>query len=392
MSTHQIRKHNPIGLALTLLCLLGAASVSGGVLPSDFGRSEYAPFAQRRAEPGDGPLATIVNIDTSESFSSIQAAIDDTDTDDGHTLEVQGLDHVEGQIAVTKSITLRGATGNETIRMGVDTGSAGDDRAWFLVDTGVELHVLDLGFDGDGHQVFQAFRHKGNGTFTGCQFTDINYNSSGPDFAGYAIAVGGGDVNVTGCEFSNIGRVGVLMVQDSTGTVEGCTYLGKGPGTFLDYAYEAGGGAVVTFANNYAAMCNGLLPDPRASRTLFATKGNGLLVDFHASGILVSTFNGPGTTATLIGNTLIDNSSGISVGLAGDTSDVTASHNRIIDNVVGAISRSTTVNAENNWWGCNDGPGATSARLMAARSTSTRGWCWGSPLIQTRFLSAARPT
>ena len=54
-------------------------------------------------------------------------AIDDVDTDDGHTLEVQGLDHVEGQVAVTKSITLRGFSGDETIRMGVDTGNIGDD-------------------------------------------------------------------------------------------------------------------------------------------------------------------------------------------------------------------------------------------------------------------------
>jgi len=340
MSAHQVKKLTTTGLALTLLCLLGAVSVSGGVLPSDFGRSEYAPFAHRRAGEAVGPRATIVNLDTSESFTTIQDAIDDPDTLNGHPLEVQGADHLEGQILINKSITLRGATGTETIRMAVDTGNVGDDRGWFLVLTGIDLQVRDLGFDGNGHLVFQAFRHMGNGSFTNCRFTDINYNRAGPDFAGYGIATGGGNVTVTDSEFSDIGRVGVLMVQGSTGTVEGCSYTGKGGGTFLDYGFEAGGGAVVTFAYNYATECDGLIPD------------------YHASGILVSTFFGAGTTATLTGNTLMDNSHGISVGQPGDTSDVAASHNRLYTNEFGIESRSPTVNAENNWWGCNDGPGS----------------------------------
>jgi len=340
MSAHKVKKLTTTGLALTLLCLLGATSVSGGVLPSDFGRSEYAPFAHRRAGELTGPRATIVNIDTSESFTTIQAAIDDPDTLNGHTLEVQGADHLEGQILVNKSLTLRGATGTETIRMAVDTGNVGDDRGWFLVLGGVDLHVRDLGFDGNGHLVYQAFRHMGNGSFTNCRFTDINYNRMGPDFAGYAIATAGGNVTVTDSVFSDIGRVGVLMVQGSTGTVEGCSYTGKGAGINLDYGFEAGGGAVVTFAYNYATQCYGLLPD------------------YHASGILVSTFFGAGTTATLIGNNLMDNSHGISVGQPGDTSDVTATHNRFYTNEFGIESRSPTVNAVNNWWGCNDGPGS----------------------------------
>ncbi|RZN30522.1 MAG: hypothetical protein EF813_12790, partial [Methanosarcinales archaeon] len=60
------------------------------------------------------PVQTSVhNIDTGENFSSIQAAIDDLDTLDGHTIEVEDGVHHEN-VDVTKSLTIRSENGSSS--------------------------------------------------------------------------------------------------------------------------------------------------------------------------------------------------------------------------------------------------------------------------------------
>jgi hypothetical protein len=80
-----------------------------------------------------------------------------------------------------------------------------------------------------------------------------------------------------------------------------------------------------------------------------------------SAGFLVTTYFGPGTDATLEANTLTASTAGIDVGFdSSDTSTVGAAFNRIVGNSDGAVATSAavTTTAENNWWGCNGGPGA----------------------------------
>lgn len=340
-------------LEALVLALAAASPLLAASAPSAPGNSQDGAFEGRRVEGRIG--SAILNVDTGETFPSIQDAVNDADTLNGHTLRVQVANHVEGQILIDKSLTLEGASGNEIVAMAVDTGNSGDNRAWLLVDTGIDLRVRDLIFDGNGNLVFQAFRHKGTGNFDRCTFRDINYNRSGPDYAGFAIVAFGGNVNIRDCVFENIGRVGVLAFGAGlTGSVlEGNRYTGKGVGDFLDYAYEASGGAVVILRDNQASGCRGIA----------SVDGS------VSSGMLASTLFGAGTDATIEENTLFDNSNGVFIGNDGDGSSAALRFNRIVGNDRGFITNSPNTIAENNWWGCNAGPNAAGCDAVSPNQT-----------------------
>lgn len=342
-------------LAVAAVCLCASAGFATG-LPSEPGDSAAAPFGGRRG-PVD-PLGTaILNVDSGMTFGDLQSAIDAATA--GDTLQVQVAEHFEGQVQIDKDLTLEGQSGTEVVKMAVDTGSSGDDRAWFLVDAGVNLVVRQLTFDGDGRLIWQAFRHRGGGRFEDCVFQDIQFNSDGPDFAGTAIVAFGSDVEIVGCRFSAIGRVGVLAfgtgIAGSTFTAN--TYTGKGDGPHLDYGLELGAGAVVTGRQNQIHGNTGEAPDGSTS-----------------AGVLATTFFGPGTTLDLQQNDLGDNTIGLSVGFDGtDTSTVIAAFNRLAGNTTAGVNHLSTepMSGEFNWWGCNGGPGAAGCDPVTGSGTVT---------------------
>lgn len=320
-----------------------ASAAGADVAPSHPGDSTGDSFRPRRHETtsfGNG----VLNLATRESFVSLQDAIDDPDTADGNTLEVVAPVLPEGQVVISKSLTLQGATGTEVIQMTVDTGSAGDDRGWFVVQPGVDLQVRDLTFDGNGFQVFQAFRHQGTGSFEDCHFRDIQFNAAGPDYQGTAIVAFGGNVDIRRSLFEQIGRVGVFLFGNGVfgASIEDNLYLGKGDGDFLDYGFEVGGGAVADFRGNHVTNCRGIASADGST----------------SAGFLASTLFGAGTAMTVRGNIAVDNHSALVVGTPGDTSVVQAELNQFAGNIRGLRSDSPSTLAENNWWGCNAGPNA----------------------------------
>lgn len=269
--------------------------------------------------------------------------------DSGDTLLVGSGTYLEaGQIVIDKNLTIIGDGANRPIvNTDIDTGSSGDTRGWFLVNDGITLNVSNLVFDGSGRLVYQGFRHKGNGSFTNCDFKNIKFNESGPTYGGVAIAVFGAPnnpINITGCVFEEIGRVGVLYY--GTGCIGSVfsdnTYTGKGDGDWLDYALDISAGASITVQNNTISNCRGVASSDGST----------------SAAIMVTDLYGGGTHADITGNTLSGSTCGIMVGYnETDASTATAHCNSIAGNDSGIDNVGVSiVDAENNWWGDVTGP------------------------------------
>ncbi len=335
-------------LALLTVVFLAVAPAAFAVGPAtDFGASGEAPFVPVRAQAPQGPT-DILNVDTALSYATIQDAIDAAATSSGDTLEVTVANHVEGQVSITKSITLRGQVGTEMVTAGADTGTSGDARGWFVVMSGVTVNVHDLGFDGTGHLIFQGWRINSGAaaTFDTCAFKNMQYHPTGPEYAGTEIATVV-DITINNCSFSGFGRVGILFYGAGVtdGIAGNSTFTGKGAGPHFDYGVEIGAGATATVRTS-----------------VFTNHGGVVDPNDEAVGVNINTVYGPGTTATVRSNYFTNNHGAITVGFdTDDTSVATLEYNRIVGNAEGVDDRSQpgAVNSENNWWGCNAGPNQT---------------------------------
>jgi len=278
---------------------------------------------------------------------NIQGAIEEAPAD-SEVLVLPDEVTLEGQIVIDENRSIRGLGADKSelvFKPNQNTGSSGDARGWFLVNSGIEFNVSNLTLDGSGYLIYQAIRHLGSGTFDNIRFTAIKYNESGPDYQGVAIAASGtGNVDVRNSMFDNIGRAGVLYFGAGiTGsTFSNNTYVGKGTGNFLDYALDISAGANVTATGN----------------TISGNKGSASSDGSKSAGILVSTFFAPGTEATILNNTITDNTCGVTVGFnSSDASTVTITDNDIFDNtLLGVNSTNAQIDATNNWWGDASGP------------------------------------
>ena len=251
-----------------------------------------------------------------------------------------------GQIVINKDLTIVGTDKPTTIiKPNQDTGSSGDPRGWILVNPGIELNLQHVTLDGSGFKIWQGVRYQGHGSISDCIIKNIKYEESGPSYAGTGVvAFGDGDVDIKDCEFSQIGRVGVLYYGAGITNSEfsGNTYTGKGAGDWLDYGVEVGAGAKAKIENNIISDCIGIAS-----------------VDSSTSaGILVSTYFGSGTQADITSNEISDSDTGIAVGYdSSDTSIVIAHLNNFLGNNYGVASTNPSVDATQNWWGDSSGPG-----------------------------------
>lgn len=272
-------------------------------------------------------------------FLTIQKAVGSASS--GGTVHVAAGTYVEtGQIVIEKNLSIVGADKTTTIiKPAQDTGSSGDARAWWLVKPGFTFNLSKTTLDGQGKNIYQAIRSWGNGTIDDNDIQNIRYSK----YLGMGVVVYG-NMTVSNNTFTNIERLGVIAYgADCTHSViSGNTYTGKGAGDWLDYGIELGGGAQATIANN--TITNNL--------GVAASDGS------TSAGLLVTTYYGSGTTATITGNQITANTSGIAVGYDGsDTSTVVAHDNCISGNTAeGIFSTGPWVDAAGNWWGDATGP------------------------------------
>ena len=269
--------------------------------------------------------------------SAVNAAVDND------AVHVMAGTYIEGpQIVINKNLTIIGQDKATTIiKPSADTGSSGDARGWFLVDSGSTLNMANFTLDGAGKQIYQAMRVKGTAVIDNVNFDNIKYST----YLGLGVVLFGGTPGneVGNCKFTNIGRVGILVFgTGTTALVSNNTYIGKGDGDWLDYGVEVGGGGTVTIDSNIISNCTGVATsDGSTSAALYA-----------------ETYFGSGTHATIINNTLSNSYAGIGVGYDdNDTSTVVAHYNNILNDTYGVISTAPLVDATYNWWGENDKSG-----------------------------------
>lgn len=267
-----------------------------------------------------------------------------------------------GQIVIDKDLWISGGngpTGVTIIKKAEDTGdpSSGNARAWFLVTSAVtaEFELGYLTLDGTGRNIsIGVLSYAAKIWVHNCDIKNIGWYGGGPpDYYGRGIAVYGGvspDANQVGaCSFENIGRIGVFSFYSTVLTnITECTYTGKGPGDWLDYAFEAGGGAEIDVYWSSISACRGVAS-----------------VDGSTSaGILGTTYFGGGTAASAEWNFITDCTVGAAIGYdASDATFAVVRNNNLVGNT-NAVSNSAPaniVNAPLNWYGSN------SATVVAAQ-------------------------
>jgi len=152
----------------------------------------------------------------------------------------------------------------------------------------------------------------------------MGYNPS-TDYAGRGIATYDANMVIDGVTLSNIGRIGIYVGSGVTNAViSNNMYTGKGVGNWLDYGIEVERGGIATITGNNVSNNKGVANDGSTS-----------------AGILATTYFNPGTTATIIGNDIKDNTVGIAVGYdAADTTTVIAHYNNFTGNGITASTGS----------------------------------------------------
>ena len=112
-------------------------------------------------------LLPVHNIDTGENFSSIQAAIDDAGTEDGHTITVDAGTYYEN-VVVNKSVSLIGADRNTTI---IDGG--GDGYVCNVEVTVDNCEISGFTVRNGGYGI--SLWYSSNNTISNCNIISNNY-------------------------------------------------------------------------------------------------------------------------------------------------------------------------------------------------------------------------
>jgi hypothetical protein len=254
-----------------------------------------------------------------DAFNNIQSAL--AAVANGGVINIANGTYIEnGQIVVNKNVSIIGESRDSVvIKPNANTGNSGDSRGWVLVNAGKEFNLKNVTLDGAGKLISIGILSHGTGVIENNLIQNMEYNASGPDYAGRAIALYDTTGTVINNVVKNYGRIGIYTYGSTTNViVNGNTIVGKGVGEHLDYGIEVEGGAFVTANNNVISNNSG---------TAYGTWGS--------AGVLVTTLFSPGATIILNNNTINDNSLGIALGYTtGDTANAVLNANSFSGNFI----------------------------------------------------------
>jgi hypothetical protein len=348
---------------------------------------------------------------TGGCFATIQGAVNAANPAGGDEIDVAAGTYVEPQVVVNKGVTISGAGIGQTILDGADaTGLPAEGT--LRVDSPADVTVQDMtvrragtsaggtrtalysGVPAAPTHTFDSIRIEGSGdpsgsdyglyslssaanlVFTNGQIVNTDFNGvlldrhTGPvDIGSNTIAplstASGSTVFLI--THSNVNVTTPQRIHDNSLSVRGVTVHGAfnnmaGTGTFDDVEVTGNGfagiasGAAVLLINGDtdAGGTQGVIANPRVNGNVMAGTDSGATRGIHMQGGV------PG--AQLLSNSISDFEIGLLTEPLGPNaqSGTVASFNRLASNTSAGVVNNTAnpLGAENNWWGCNAGPGA----------------------------------
>lgn len=263
-----------------------------------------------------------------------------------------------GAFAIVNPLDFVGSgKGVTTLKSVSDTVDAGGTNGALFVAQNTKFNVSNLTLDGGTNLAASGFRFENStGTVSSTLLQNIS-DLSGSSSIGYPIvAVAGSNVTISGNTILNNGRGGIRFDNGAKGTVTNNTITGRGGlgPLSINFGVDLTRGSSAVISGNVITGFTGSTGNTPA--------------DLVSAAIQV--IDGVGTAdpsnATILGNTLSGNNTGVIIGLGGgDASTATINYNNIINNAnsdasnlgSGVFADTTqTVDALFNFWGKAEGP------------------------------------